>query len=909
MAPPAGAATRGVRAGVGVVDSTWHVGASAGQYASDRYGFDVEDPAAVRPQELFDHEFDTNLHQTKRSPSYGVQSRLSVRAIVVEGADGTRVALLKSDNYLAQDTLLRRVGQLLAAGRSGVTYDHILYHVTHNHSSPYYTTPAAGVWVFQDVMDLRMLEYQARAMTRAIEQAAGHLVPVRMGATTVTLDTVFRNAPGAAIADDGSPTGYPHLENDTGLVVMRFDDISNPAAPKPLATWMNFGVHPEDLDGYDLISGDYVGQLERMVARQTGAPLVFSQGDVGSSEPINDLDVRLPNGVVRAFSHQGYAQSEREARLMADKVVAGWNEVGAGRGTVPYATDFPVKMIDRWTPGPISHPYPAVSNCRTEPTFSGRVGVPVLGLPDCFRDLPESPASLAAVFEGLKAVGVPVPENYDAPSFGSVEENLRIHLQAVRLGEVLLASCSCEAQVDLIKNLESRADNVAGNIYDGFAWERYCNRSGAAWKCADPRKDDLADRSLTVTDAAYRRMVAEVHNDARGWDDAANALTANAEPADPAKIKGNFTKEELAPSRGYRLPVGVGHAGDYNGYTVSYRMYMSYDHYRKALTSYGPHTADYMVTRLVRMAGVLKGGPALAPEPLDALGRIDEARQAAEATTIGQAAAAAYDNWAATLPPDDVKAAPLDQPKDVTRFSAATFSWLGGNNYVDNPAVRVERFDGRSWGTYAEQSGEVQVRLDLPVGVQSVLQQYMAPPLWKWTANFEVPDFFPRDIDPRGPNVPNGLYRFVVDGGQRAGGATTPYHLVSRAFAVNRWTGVKVGGMRVTNDGTVNVGISPITYPRTYASSFKFVGNDGGKVICKTCTFRPWATTGEPAQVTVHIVRANGRNLYVAAVRGKDGVWRTKTRLRKGDRAMVDAGGVIDSYGETNGQPSVTVKR
>src|SRR6185436_15662923 len=97
-------------------------------------------------------------------------------------------------------------------------------------------------------------------------------------------------------------------------------------------------------------------------------------------------------------------------------------------------------------------------------------------------------------------------------------------------------------------------------------------------------------------------------NDARGWDAPENLVAANSEPADATQIWGNFTKEELPPERGYKLAVGIGHAGDYNGYTVSYREYMNRDSYRKALTSYGPHTADYMVTRLVRMAAALQKG-------------------------------------------------------------------------------------------------------------------------------------------------------------------------------------------------------------------------------------------------------------------------------------------------------------
>ena len=49
--------------------------------------------------------------------------------------------------------------------------------------------------------------------------------------------------------------------------------------------------------------------------------------------------------------------------------------------------------------------------------------------------------------------------------------------------------------------------------------------------------------------------------------------------------------EELPVSRGYKLPVVLGHSTDYNGYTVSYRMYQAYDHYRKALTCCGPRNA------------------------------------------------------------------------------------------------------------------------------------------------------------------------------------------------------------------------------------------------------------------------------------------------------------------------------
>src|SRR5262249_41964718 len=150
------------------------------------------------------------------------------------------------------------------------------------------------------------------------------------------------------------------------------------------------------------------------------------------------------------------------------------------------------------------------------------------------------------------------------------------------------------------------------------------------------------------SDAAIAHMRAEVHNDARGWDNTLNAVRADSEPPSNDKIWGNFTKEEIQDLGvpGYKLAVGIGHAGDYNGYTVSFREYQNRDSYRKALTSYGPHTADYMVTRLVKMAAQMQGGPAFDNGVLsDSVVLADEARQKSLALALGQLTNNAYETW------------------------------------------------------------------------------------------------------------------------------------------------------------------------------------------------------------------------------------------------------------------------
>ena len=893
-AAPAEAAG-GFLVGAAVVDDTWHVGAGAGQY-----GDDGGMPLAG--------EYDPNVHSVKKVPSYGVQSRLTARAIVIQGVNGERVALIKTDNYLAQDMLTRRVAKILESQRSTITYDRILYSATHDHSSPYYSTAAAGVWLFQDAVDLRELEYQARAMAKAIRTAELRMVPAKMGATTVPFNVYKGNIVGPQRGDDGTPAGYPDKEGDDGLVVMRFED----AAGKSIATWMNFGQHPESLDSYNLISADYVGTLERFIDRETGAPLVFSQGDVGSAEgPYYRSGYEtLPDGTVRAWAHVGFAQMERGARLVADAVHDGLAQLKAGGGQVPMSANVPVGVFSRWTAGPVSHPYPSVSNCRTEPTVAGDPGAPVLGVPDCERAPDEvsgtTSGKLQAIADMLKEHGLPVPDNYGATSAGTVEENLRIRLQAVRIGEVLLASCSCEAQVDLIKNLESRIDNVQGNIYDGFDWAAAgplstgCTQNAnTTWTCPDP--PSRGARTLTITDAKYRRMQAQVHNDARGWDSTENALTANSEPADPAKIFGNFTKEELPAWQGYTLPVGLGHTGDYVGYTVSYREYQNRDSYRKALTSYGPHTADYMVTRLARMAGELKGGPRLANEALTKAGKADEERQVALALALGKASSHAYDTYEAALADDAGAAAVITPAKSITRFDGTSLTWRGGNNAIDMPSVRVDRrlADG-SWAPYADQTGEVPVQVALPTDVSGLANARTGSQEWIWTAAFEAYASFPSRLG----TTPAGDYRFVVDGHIRKGSANQPYHLES-TFSVRPWDKLVVRDLRA-DGGELSFTVDPVAYPRTYTSPFRYIRNDGDPVLCKTCTFRPWAKTATVASATVTVIAADGSTREVPAT-FSGGRWRAAATLAPGERAVVQPGGVRDGNGEINGAASNTV--
>ncbi len=933
----------GLRAGVGVVDASWHLGAAAGQYAS------TEDPTDTSS------EWDPNVEHVKDTSADGMASRLSIRALVLQDGKGDApIALVKVDNYLAQDLLTRRVAQILAADGSKISFDNILMSATHDHNSPYYSSPAAGVWLFQDVMDLRMYEYQAQQMAKAIEQAETHMVPARVGATTVQFPGFQGNIAGQDTDAQGAPAGYPVGDNDHGLVVMRFDDMTNPADPKPLATYVNYAQHGESLEGYDLFSADWLAPFERFMQDATGVPVVFSQGSVGSSE--GPYDGRYPKDrtptesdqgdpVYKIFAHTGFAQAERGTHVLAEQAFAAWQAIGGADNGVaveaPYQTDPTVTMLTHFVAGPLSHPYPSVGNCRTGPTLGGDPGAPAAGLPDCQRSddvftLPLDPT----LADQIKGMGIPLPDNYDATSFGSVEENMRIKLQAVRIGDILLASCSCEPQSDLIKNLESRTDSAVGNQFFGFDYASQADVDegwpdapqpvaachpvndsdlSQGYDCPDPKADWLfGQKRMHVTKPAFDHMEAEINNDAAGWNDPSYVAQAGSEPTTVADIKGNFTHTELGAGDykdcpGYDVAVGLGHTGDYNGYTVTYREYEARDSYRKALTTYGPHTADYMNTNLLSMAAALKCGSPVLAQPTDPLAAADEERQQAEAIALGQISSELYQGWAAQIPDSAGPAAIVKQPWDVQRFDATQVQWVGGDNWTDNPVVVVQREVGPDqWEDFTDPNGfggEVQTFIDKPADLLSSLPTYRSgAQQWTWRASFEAFDSYPR-ADVAGGQIPDGTYRFHIKGDIHQGGEPQPYELTSEPFTVSRWTGITVHDLKRDNDNAVSFTVDPITYPRMPKPEHRqgvaemYKDDLAGNTFCHSCTFRPWATAGSVASAAVVVTPKNGRNAFTvpASYDAASGRWVAAVPRKKGQTVTVQPGGVQDTYGEANG--------
>jgi hypothetical protein len=934
------AADAHTRAGVAKQDATWHVGASGGQYSEDTPP--VGGSAGIDPY----------THSTKKRISDGVGLRTSVRALVVKDTQGDRVAIVSHDLYLPQDFLTRRVAGILmerdrkielglAKGApTGITEDTLAVTASHNHNTPYYSTPGWGTAIFQDVIDLRFYEYMANQMARAVVKATSTMKPVRMGGMTRTFDAIQSHTYGPQIGDDGAPAGQPYSHTTRQVSVLRFDDISG-KKPVPMANWVVFGVHPEYTWGYDLISGDITQAAARIVDREMGTLSVFTQRETGASGPHKDQRVHA-GSLRREFQENGFSGLDRAARLLADAIEDAMRDIAAGRpertnAFQPFTSTFDVATVSQRFAPPATRPYPGVSNCNTASLFHGDPRVPILGLPDCAKTNEYGTEPLTSqlkpitspLYDQLKEAGVPVPESYSATALTAVEETTAVHLMAIRLGDTVATICPCELFTDTALNIESRLDRVAGNFYEGFDWAEQKTPSGrdwcvpgapGTWTCANPKTPgkDLPP----ISDRAYKTFRAQIHNDAAGWEEDLSTLGSEAEPADPTKIKGNFTHEELT-KHGYGLVLAVGMGNDYWGYMPEYREYRSHDHYRKALTALGPHGADFLATRLTRMAAGLNGGEGVALSPRDMAMAAESARAFATAYGLGGLARAYTAAYEKTLPAEGGTPAIVSQPKDITRFAAAHVQWVGGSNYTDLPDVRVERRQGKRWVRFGDTTGDLPLMVDFPKPEQ--LGDWRTGSFeWKWTASFEA---FGSDIaqpDARGKTrdlTPAGTYRFVVRGKRRAehGGAAKAYTLASEPFTVSPWRGLRAEALRVEDDGTVSFA-APVDYPDSYASPFRFIDPErkvltfgtpdpsDDQAYCPKCSFRPWADTGtvERAEVTF---AEGGRTRTVKARRGADGRWRTVATLPAGGKAYVAEGDLQDGFGQTNDTQSPEVTR
>jgi len=231
------------------------------------------------------------------NPATRKHGELSVRALVLEN-NGTRIAIVGSDFLGFPSVLADRVRDQVR----GIPRGNILIGATHTHSAP-------DCYGFPDgnggfATDLKYLDTVCSKMAETINEAISRLQP-----STLKLRT--GEAKGKIAYNYYAPQLY-----DPRCDVLQTTD----SAGKPIATRVNYAVHPEVLGSRQgILSPDLVGPLYDRIAAKGGGIAIFMNGAQGG---MVTADVRGSDGK----DVQTWEECIRIGELLADealRIVAG----------------------------------------------------------------------------------------------------------------------------------------------------------------------------------------------------------------------------------------------------------------------------------------------------------------------------------------------------------------------------------------------------------------------------------------------------------------------------------------------------------------------------------------------------------------------------------------------------------
>lgn len=240
-------------------------------------------------------------YEARVSGATGIHDPLYARVLVVEGDDGTTVALVVTDLLQVLPRLQDRVAAEVLA-RTGISRERLQLVGTHTHSGPDLNRPSAAEQAIGD----RIIE----AVDDAWRSRRDAVAAVGIG----HVDGIGANR---------RPNGGPV---DDRVTVTRFDALDG----SPIATHVNYGCHPTTL-GPDntLYSADYPGVLCRIVDEAVGGVTIFSTGPQGDVNPGGYSPEGSMVGVVVPW--RTFESAERYGRKLADMAL----EVRASLTPVP----------------------------------------------------------------------------------------------------------------------------------------------------------------------------------------------------------------------------------------------------------------------------------------------------------------------------------------------------------------------------------------------------------------------------------------------------------------------------------------------------------------------------------------------------------------------------------------------
>ncbi|MCX7887331.1 MAG: neutral/alkaline non-lysosomal ceramidase N-terminal domain-containing protein [Verrucomicrobiae bacterium] len=256
--------------------------------------------------------------------STGVLDQLYAKAVVLE-QDDAKAAFVALDLIGTTKRLVTAARRLIAE-QCAIPPERVMISATHTHSGPVLLrdSPMDDITGAKQPLALEFNDKLPALIARAVAEANAKLAPVRAFATIGREEHLSFNR--RYLMKDGTVAWQVRLNPDIVRPAGPIDPdvgvlhLARAAkASEPLATFVNFAMHPTSVGGLK-ISADYPGTLYRRLAEYLGTNTVtlFANGCCGN---INHVNPRW------AGQRHGPQEAERIGTVLAAAVLKAWPDL------------------------------------------------------------------------------------------------------------------------------------------------------------------------------------------------------------------------------------------------------------------------------------------------------------------------------------------------------------------------------------------------------------------------------------------------------------------------------------------------------------------------------------------------------------------------------------------------------
>ncbi len=265
-------------------------------------------------------------------PSTAKQGELTTRAVVFRAGNET-VAVVSIDSLGFPSALGDRARAMVPR----LAPERILIGSTHTHSAP-------DSYAYPDgkgghTGSLEYMKFETEQVAAAVNDALDHMQPAE-------LRVASGEAKGKIAYNYYAPDLY-----DRRAGVLQVQGLDG----KPIATLVNFAIHPEVLgSGLGILSPDLVGPLYDRVEKGAGGIAIFMNGAQGGMVTADNRNLDQPRDTLRAYwkDSRTWEECQRIGELLANESLriiadAPWQKTPVVRNLVSEVR-FPVESSEMW---------------------------------------------------------------------------------------------------------------------------------------------------------------------------------------------------------------------------------------------------------------------------------------------------------------------------------------------------------------------------------------------------------------------------------------------------------------------------------------------------------------------------------------------------------------------------------